>query len=515
MDQTGVQVLTNGFEHLPQEEQNLQLYDMEDKVSQGSKQYKRRCCTRISNLVNVALLIFLCVPKTLAGDIKYSIDVKGSPCKGVNCRKCKLTVNASVGALKHTEGNDCRRYKFHTGYHNCTANPNWGCIGKCMNCSGACWNYSSMVENLGKQSPCTEDIDTIKCCTLLHMRPENHCRNRGKLFCEDHRQEPKCTCPVGWTGDTCETRMNETVTCKCFKTDITWNSFCGKNDMYNCTDDDRPKNWKKCRHNIERVTFSRCVCKKSEVHHSTKFLPECSQEILQPWVTSATSTNVPIVVLSGPDTIMVKPSNQAFLHCEVYGNPKPSVSWTKNGSPLRSRSRYKTFSNGTLLVRSATPGDADSYTCRADNGVSSPVERTIKLSLREMLVARIENLNGKVVEGGQILLTCVGKGYPEPAITWEKAGRALVSGGNVFISSNGGLTIRDATSGDTGTYTCIIANTDEKIEKSTSVQVEPKDKCEDKTSLIKCQEIVSARLCGYTMYYNICCNSCRRFVKGE
>ncbi|KAH3844436.1 inactive tyrosine-protein kinase 7-like [Dreissena polymorpha] len=216
---------------------------------------------------------------------------------------------------------------------------------------------------------------------------------------------------------------------------------------------------------------------------------------------------------------MVKPSSQAFLHCEVYGNPKPSVSWTKNGSPLRSSSRYETFSNGTLLIRSATPGDADSYTCRADNGVSTPVDRTIKLSLREMLVARIENQNGRVIEGGRILLNCEGKGYPEPAITWEKAGRALVSGGNVFISSNGGLTIRDATSSDTGTYTCIVSNTDEKIETSTSVQVVPKvmpdDKCEDKTSLMKCRLIVSARLCGYTMYSKICCNSCQRFFNGE
>lgn len=94
--------------------------------------------------------------------------------------------------------------------------------------------------------------------------------------------------------------------------------------------------------------------------------------------------------------------------------------------------------------------------------------------LSEMLVARIENQNGRVMEGGRIILNCEGKGYPEPTITWEKSGRALVSGGNVFISSIGGLTIRDATSSDTGTYSCIVANTDEKIETSTSVQVVPK-----------------------------------------
>lgn len=88
-----------------------------------------------------------------------------------------------------------------------------------------------------------------------------------------------------------------------------------------------------------------------------------------------------------------------------------------------------------------------------------------------MLVARIENDNGRVMEGGRIRLTCEGRGYPEPTVTWEKAGRPLVTGGNVFISSDGRLTIRDVTTEESGQYTCIVANSEEKIETSTSVQV--------------------------------------------
>ncbi|XP_052766205.1 uncharacterized protein LOC128207366 isoform X2 [Mya arenaria] len=227
---------------------------------------------------------------------------------------------------------------------------------------------------------------------------------------------------------------------------------------------------------------------------------------------------VPIGILPGPDIIMVKPNNLAFLHCEVYGNPKPTVSWKKAGETLPTSYRYETFSNGTLLIRNASPEDVDSYTCMADNGVSTPVDRTFKLSLREMLRARIENQNGRVIEGGRIRLSCNGTGYPRPTISWEKSGRVLVTGGNVFLSSDGELTIRDATSSDTGSYSCIVANSEEKIEVSASVQVVPKgmpdDKCEDKTSLMKCRLIVSARLCGYTMYSKICCASCMRYYEG-
>lgn len=91
-----------------------------------------------------------------------------------------------------------------------------------------------------------------------------------------------------------------------------------------------------------------------------------------------------------------------------------------------------------------------------------------------MLVARIENDNGRVMEGARIKLTCEGRGYPPPTITWEKMGRPLSTGGNVFISSDGQLTVRNVTTRDTGTYTCIVSNTEEKIETATSVQVVPK-----------------------------------------
>lgn len=226
---------------------------------------------------------------------------------------------------------------------------------------------------------------------------------------------------------------------------------------------------------------------------------------------------IPIGILPGPDTIRVKPNHMAFLHCEVYGNPKPTVSWRKNNYPIQFGSGYEMFPNGTLLIRRATVDDIGSYTCTADNGVSQQVERSLKLDLREMLVARIENNNGRVVEGGRLTLKCEGRGYPEPTLIWEKQGRPLTTNGNVFISSDGRLVIRDVTLDDTGTYSCIVSNSEEKIETSTSVQVVPKavisEKCEDKTSLMKCRLIVTANLCGYRMYSKICCNSCSNYYR--
>ena len=110
---------------------------------------------------------------------------------------------------------------------------------------------------------------------------------------------------------------------------------------------------------------------------------------------------------------------------------------------------------------------------------SNQTNKYQNLFITEMLVARIENDNGRVIEGGRITLRCEGRGYPMPTLTWEKMGRPLATGGNVYISSDGRLVIREATLDDTGTYSCIVANSEEKIETSTSVQVVPKGKCKN------------------------------------
>ena len=107
-------------------------------------------------------------------------------------------------------------------------------------------------------------------------------------------------------------------------------------------------------------------------------------------------------------------------------------------------------------------------------------------SQTEMLVARIENDNGRVTEGGRITLSCEGRGYPTPTLTWEKMGQEIKTGGNVFISSEGRLVIRDASLGDTGTYTCIVANSEEKIETSTSVQVIRRSKLISEGKFLAC-----------------------------
>lgn len=61
----------------------------------------------------------------------------------------------------------------------------------------------------------------------------------------------------------------------------------------------------------------------------------------------------------------------AKMGCAVQGNPKPEVTWLKNGQPIMSSSKYHlSYRLGlcTLEISRATYADTGTYSCVAKNG---------------------------------------------------------------------------------------------------------------------------------------------------
>lgn len=85
-------------------------------------------------------------------------------------------------------------------------------------------------------------------------------------------------------------------------------------------------------------------------------------------------------------------------------------------------------------------------------------------------------MQSQVREGEKLYLRCRGFGYPTPTIQWEKMERPLRSDANMEVVQ-GYLRISNLTTADTGFYTCIVNNDDEKVESSVSVQVIAKGMC--------------------------------------
>lgn len=222
---------------------------------------------------------------------------------------------------------------------------------------------------------------------------------------------------------------------------------------------------------------------------------------------------VPITIFPTPAKIVVQPGMNAFLHCQAYGNPRPRVDWSRDGYDVSRDPRFSVYPNGTLIIQRTLEQDMGSYLCVANNGVSNPAQRIVMLQLRESLRASIEQVEERRREGETLYLTCSGFGYPTPSISWEKNGLPLTSDQRIKIQG-GSLRVINLALEDTGTYTCIVMNDEEKVEDTVAIQVTPFDllpsTCVDSASKVKCSLIVAARLCGHTRYSRPCCESCQR-----
>ena len=91
---------------------------------------------------------------------------------------------------------------------------------------------------------------------------------------------------------------------------------------------------------------------------------------------------VPITIFPTPAKIVVQPGMNAFLHCQAYGNPRPRVSWSRDGYDVSRDPRFTVYPNGTLIIQRTLEQDMGSYLCVANNGVSTPAQRIVMLQLR-------------------------------------------------------------------------------------------------------------------------------------
>ncbi|NXJ63832.1 HMCN1 protein, partial [Rostratula benghalensis] len=152
------------------------------------------------------------------------------------------------------------------------------------------------------------------------------------------------------------------------------------------------------------------------------------------------------------------------LVCESSGIPPPSLTWKKNGSPLVAEllGRVRILSGGRQLqISIAEKSDAASYTCIASNVAGSATkEYSLQVYIRPIILNSGSHPSEVVVtQGNEISLECKVQGVPEPAITWMKDGRLLVSGRDIAILHGGHfLQLKNAQVSDTGRYVCVAAN---------------------------------------------------------
>ncbi|XP_072101165.1 basement membrane-specific heparan sulfate proteoglycan core protein isoform X3 [Mobula birostris] len=170
----------------------------------------------------------------------------------------------------------------------------------------------------------------------------------------------------------------------------------------------------------------------------------------------ASQGSVPLVRIH-PSPATVAEGGKLELLCQATGDPQPKIAWRRSHGYLTSNHQ----AHGPMLrIRQASRADAGDYICHAENSlgmqdVAVSVSVTPSASRRTVPTVRVYSSPSTVTEGEMLELHCQVTGYPQPRITWHRAGGSLTANHQVQGSV---LRILHMMPSDIGDYICRAEN---------------------------------------------------------
>ncbi|XP_040264776.1 hemicentin-1 isoform X1 [Bufo bufo] len=165
------------------------------------------------------------------------------------------------------------------------------------------------------------------------------------------------------------------------------------------------------------------------------------------------------------------------LVCDSSGIPAPTLTWTKNGSPLNpdGSGRIRYLSGGRhLQISVAMKMDEAVYTCSAINSAGIATQKyNVTVYVRPTI-----SESGKVpieiakIQGNNLTLQCESSGDPVPMLTWLRDGTPLLSGDGFKLLNNGReLHLENIQLLHSGHYVCVALNVAGQADKKYDLRV--------------------------------------------
>ncbi|XP_072887750.1 basement membrane-specific heparan sulfate proteoglycan core protein isoform X3 [Hemitrygon akajei] len=168
----------------------------------------------------------------------------------------------------------------------------------------------------------------------------------------------------------------------------------------------------------------------------------------------ASQGSVPLVRIH-PSPATVAEGEKLELLCQVTGDPQPEITWRRSHGYLTTNHQV----HGPLLrIRQASQADAGDYICHAENSLGMQ-DVAVSVSVTPVRgtspTVRVYSSPSTVTEGEMLELHCQVTGYPQPRITWHRAGGSLTANHQVQGSV---LRILHMMPSDIGDYICRAEN---------------------------------------------------------
>ncbi|XP_051232997.1 hemicentin-1 isoform X2 [Dicentrarchus labrax] len=176
----------------------------------------------------------------------------------------------------------------------------------------------------------------------------------------------------------------------------------------------------------------------------------------------------------GPTERKVVLSKPLILECEAGGHPPPSLTWLKDGVPVRDGESVRVLEQGSKIeILSATVSDSGRYVCVA---TSIAGEKEVKYDVRVLVPPFIDGADdvtdSTVIINTPLELECQATGTPAPVIMWYKDGKPVRQGEGLRVAASGRrLVVSRAQVSDTARFQCVATNEAGDHERDFSVVV--------------------------------------------
>lgn len=198
-------------------------------------------------------------------------------------------------------------------------------------------------------------------------------------------------------------------------------------------------------------------------------------------VNASTAGKSPRVVVSSDTTSQVSLNSTALITCIAYGDPVPTITWTKDSMQLMNTTEsddgviiYNTvesqgdlvFARSVLQVCFVDDDETGVYSCVATSSLGRATQ-DITLTYTEIVASPDDSV---AYRGGTVTMSCIAIGTPLPQINWMRNGETLsdatdsVSISNRMVTQEGLdfavslLTVCSVDYDDVGMYSCEATN---------------------------------------------------------
>ncbi|KAM6183750.1 ADAMTS-like protein 1 isoform 2-T2 [Erethizon dorsatum] len=190
-----------------------------------------------------------------------------------------------------------------------------------------------------------------------------------------------------------------------------------------------------------------------------------------------------VVTHLGQTVVLASGTLSVLLNCEAIGNPRPTISWVRNGEEIQFSDRILLQPDDSLQILAPVEADVGFYTCNASNALGydsvsiavtlagKPLVKTSRMTVvnTEKPTVTVDiGSTVKTVQGVNVTINCQVAGVPEAEVTWFRNKSNLGSSHHLH---EGSLLLTNVSSSDQGLYSCRAANLHGELTENTQLLI--------------------------------------------